>query len=99
MSEAKLGQLISEPVGRDAVHVAVAPVESAGDLAPGERVGVWYDGAKFLAGAAFTPHLGIVDPFLTAPVKAGQKFYLCLFPGSVVGMRHVWMHPAFQRQA
>lgn len=36
---------------------------------------------------------GVVDPFLAAPVKAGQRYWLCLRPGLVTGMRHVWQAP------
>jgi len=41
---------------------------------------------------------GIVDPFLAAPVPAGSWFYLCLYPGTVTSLRHVWAHPNFPRE-
>lgn len=38
---------------------------------------------------------GVVDPFLKNPVLPGQWYYLCLFPGTVTSLRHVWTHPAY----
>lgn len=38
---------------------------------------------------------GLVDPFLREPVQPGERFYLCLTPGTVTSLRHVWVHPAY----
>lgn len=84
-----------EPAGdarRDAVHIAVAPVIAGYRLSPGECVGPVYDGTQF--GTCKKP-IGIVDPFLTADVLPGQRFWLFLYPGTITGLRHVWSHPAF----
>lgn len=87
----KLGQVIDATHKRDAIHIAVAPVEAAERLLPGQRIGVTYDGRA----ASRVRHIGIVDPFLTDPVELGQWFYLCLFPNTVTGLRHAWTHPSF----
>jgi hypothetical protein len=39
--------------------------------------------------------VGIVDPFRVGLMQPGTVFWLCLFPESITGMRHVWTHPAF----
>lgn len=82
-----LGKLIEGEAERDAVHVAIVPVTAKEDVWPGCEVGI--DGARN------APYVGIVDPFLKDGVKAGQRFYICLFPNSVTGMRHHWEHPLF----
>ena len=38
---------------------------------------------------------GVVDPFLTAPVEPRELFLLCLYPGTITNLRHVWSHPSF----
>lgn len=86
-----LGQLITTPQQRDAIHVAVAPMVAAESLSPGQHVGIDARG-----NAAFvTPAVGIVDPFLRTRVMPGDKFWLFLYPNTVTSLRHEWTHPAF----
>jgi hypothetical protein len=91
----QLGRLI--PDGdrrRDAIHVAVAPVTAAVRLAPGQHVGLVQEGNPELVGPCQN-NIGVVDPFLTEEVEPGQRFWLCLYPNTITGLRHVWTHPAF----
>lgn len=90
-SKLGLGQIITTPQTRDAIHVAVAPMVAAIDLYPGMHVGLNADGK---AGVVEKP-IGIVDPFLTSKVLKGDSFWLYLYPGSVTSLRHHWEHPAF----
>lgn len=87
-----LGKLASEDAGRDAIHVAVAPVVAAENLSIGQHVGIAEDGR---ASAKAKP-IGIVDPYLKGFVEAGQRFYLCLYPNTITSLRHHWVHPAFK---
>lgn len=89
----KLGQIINGPAKRDAIHVAIAPIEAGEDLMAGVRVKV-HEGKAFREHAVLA--VGIVDPFLTGLVRKGQKFYLCLFPNTVTSLRHEWTHPSFE---
>lgn len=88
-----IGKLIDQERHRDAIHVAVAPVEAGEKLAPGQHVGINKDGKATLRNAT---SVGIVDPFLKVNVKKGDLFYLFLYPGSIVSLRHEWVHPAFK---
>ncbi len=86
-----LGRLATADAQRDAVHVAVAPVIASEKLSPGDHVRVKGDGSAALGGDT----VGIVDPFLRAAVKRGQRFFLFLYPGTITSLRHDWAHPAF----
>lgn len=93
-SKLGLGKIITAEQHRDAIHVAVAPVVACGNLEPGEHVGV-------IGGKASRDEkpIGIVDPFLTECVRAGQAFWLFLYPGSITSLRHDWAHPSFAAEA
>lgn len=85
-----LGTIIDEKAGRDAIHLAVEPAIAAEKLYPGQDVGFIQGGV----GKCDTP-LGIVDPFLKAPVQPGERFWFVVYPRQITSLRHVWTHPAF----
>lgn len=82
-----IGTVNFDWTGRDAIHVAIVPTVAPERLFPGQHVNA--------NGFRHYP-VGIVDPYLTVPVEAGQTFFLFLYPGSVTSLRHVWTHPQFQ---
>ena len=89
MEQTMLGLRPPLPLVIDAVHVAVKSMECKVDeLVPGAHVNK--DG--YPRGNT----VGIVDPFLRVPVKLGDYFYLCLYPGTITALKHYWTHPAFQ---
>lgn len=85
---ATLGTVITESEKRDAIHLAVEPTLAQEKLYPGQGVGV--NGTK-------ENPVGIVDPFLKAPVHPGEWFWLVVFPRQITSLRHVWEHPSFPR--
>src|SRR5688500_18854715 len=87
VNDGKLGSLITDTQSRDAIHIAVAPATAAERLQPGQHVGFVVAGSTALVGSDAEPYVGIVDPFLMAPVEEGQRFWLCLYPQTVTGMR------------
>lgn len=91
----KIGQLITEPVGRDAIHVAIAPVTAGEDLTPGALIG--FDEALGDTVRARADGIGIVDPFLREAPQKGQRFYMFLLPNTITSLRHVWTHPQFAK--
>jgi hypothetical protein len=95
-----IGKIITTPMNRDAVHFAVAPAIADTMLRPGQKVRIAdFNGAgEPIVTTDFSPGEwdGIVDPFLTIPVMARQRFFLFLQPGSITSLRHEWTHPRFQ---
>lgn len=91
MSDVVLGNIINGTAFKDAIHVAVYPVVAGEKLSPGERISLNSEKNAVKSGKT----LGIVDPYLRKDVLPGQKFYMCLLPNTVKGMRHEWSHPAF----
>lgn len=87
---ATLGTIIDESAGRDAIHLAVEPIEAGVYLMPGQDVGI-RDGKAYPQ----RPYLGIVDPFLGKSVNAGERFWLVVYPRQITSLRHVWEHPSF----
>ncbi len=78
---------------RDAIHFALAPVTAGEALSPGDHIGFFDDGCVGKTSEPF----GIVDPFLKEPVKKGERFWLFLYPGTVIRIWHFWTHDAFQK--
>jgi hypothetical protein len=88
-----LGTLIDESAKRDAIHIAVAPVIAGNTLKPGQNIGFLPGSSEKVSGTA--EHIGIVDPYLKAAVKPGERFYMFLYPRTITSLRHEWTHPAF----
>lgn len=95
----KLGQLIDTNEQRDAIHIAVAPVEATEDMLPGEPI-EWEIAGRMgkVVRCNMTRAIGIVDPFLRDTVHPGEHFWMFLKPGTITGLRHQWEHPAFDDQ-
>lgn len=74
---------------RDAIHVPVIVCQcsSGVTLHPGQKV-------RFRTGHCVTPDeegIGIVDPFLTEPIKGCSVFFnVFINPGSVTQLTHSW---------
>lgn len=86
-----LGEIPKNDADRDAVHVAIVPIVTGEDLKPGTPV-------RVQNGIAYRSHInpiGIIDPFLSHTAYKGYRVYLCLYPNSVIGMRHHWQCPQF----
>jgi hypothetical protein len=97
-SQFLIGKLIDGPGDPDAIHVATLPATAAEILKPGQHVGFEEGGWRVTASpkAPYTL-IGIVDPFLTADIPAGKRFFVLLYPNTITGLRHVWSHPSITK--
>lgn len=89
-----LGTIISENERRDAIHLAVENVVAGAALQAGDHIGL-RDGKAYDVDLVEVKALGIVDPFLERSVKAGERFWLVVYPRQITSLRHVWEHPDF----
>lgn len=85
-----LGTIIGPEEKRDAIHLAVVPIRARMILRAGDNVNA--------EGLKERPYVGIVDPFLKAPVDIGEWFWLVIYPRQITSLRHVWSHPAFPEE-
>ena len=98
-----LGMIHFKAEKRDAIHLAVEPVEAGCVLNVGQKIGIvqgiaWPTGTV-LASSTKVPYHGIVDPFLPKDVSTGEKFWFVMAPRMVTSLRHVWAHPNFPEAA
>lgn len=84
---------------RDAIHLGVEPIEAGERLQGGQHIGIVNGKAYSVNSNPDIKPLGIVDPFLTETVKAGQRFWLVVYPREITSLRHVWEHPDFPADA
>jgi hypothetical protein len=97
MKDLEIGQIITKPQSKDAIHVAIAPVMAGMTLQPGDKVWI-EDGKAYDVGTPLTPPDGVVDPFLKDCVKKGELFWVFLYPGTTTNLRHEWDHPSFKKE-
>ena len=95
---ATMGAILPDDVsGRDAVHVAVISAVAGEELLAATDVGIastTQDGeGEPVARTDAAKLIGIVDPFLCGTVRAGQRFWLFVYPRTITGLKHVWTHP------
>lgn len=95
-NEAKLGTIPKGDEGRDAVHVAIVPVTAAEALLSGSPVKINSENRAEACKAKDA--IGVADPFRAqnnGAIAKGSWFWLCLYPKTITGLRHVWEHPWF----
>ena len=93
-----LGELITGPAERDAIHVAVIPLTAGETLWTGScvKLAAGFKDVAVHCRRHEAEYIGVVDPFLSlASVSKGNRFWCFLCPGTVTGMRHHWQHPHF----
>lgn len=96
MADPQFGRLVPAdfPDERDAIHIATAAVYAYEDMNPGDHIGFVTKEHNIMGRSELAP-VGIVDPFLPNGVKKGQRFWVFLYPGTIMSLRHSWSHPSF----
>ena len=95
MQPTVLGTVPDEGMGRDAIHIAVLPTRTKGQMYPGQFVRVGKLNGEYTVGMAHPEEgsHGIIDPYLERIIPAGDLVWVLLLPGTVQDMRHHWSHP------
>jgi len=100
---ATMGNVLPDDAGgRDAVHVAVFSAICPMQLFPSQHLSVVDPepnpkGDIVVSGAEGSgPRIGIVDPFLSAPVPPHTRFWAYLYPRTITALAHRWSHPSFE---
>ena len=83
-----LGSLSSHSDGRDAIQLAVFPVQAGTTLYPGQAIFLY---EKLAFPQTVQNNQIIVDPFLPHSIARGDFFWACLRPGAVASLRHIWV--------
>lgn len=94
-AQTTVGQVLTKPARRDAVHFALAPMVAYEDLDPGAHVKFTQRDNTKVRSCEQGEGIGIVDPFLARYVKQGETFWVFLYPNTISSLRHEWEHPAF----
>jgi hypothetical protein len=99
MEDLRLGKTLPllHSFQRNAVHIAIIPVVARERLSPGQPIGLVGAEDDFTTVGPSSAPIGIVDPFLTAPVYQGEQFWMWLNPESVTNFKQHWSHPAFDK--
>lgn len=92
MNETTLGKILTGAEARDAIHVAILPIQAHHWLHPGQGIKPIEPGSTRYRAAGNDP-TGIVDPFLPQPVQENQWCWMLLWPGKVTDLRHHWTCP------
>lgn len=86
-----LGKLCEKNIGRDSVHVNVLCVRASRQLVPGQDTGVVWSYDEYRSDDGMC--IGKVDPFLNEEILPNELFLLCIYPGTIVDLKHSWVHP------
>lgn len=90
-----LGTIITPDEKRDAIHLAVIPIQAPYPVLPGQHV----NSLGRIVGPYSSEAVGIVDPFVTREIEKGEWFWLVIYPRKITSLRHVWSHPAFPEES